>query len=133
MIFPLQLLGCIRWAVVPLGGSAECASAIESSSSRRGPSLQAFTPFGGLLPGSPKKGNANGAESIFDLAGPTLKTTLCQIRALVGRMINKQRFSVVTLLREVGFYVIVVAFTSLPLLVVDSKPFSSLQIALLQG
>ncbi len=51
-IFPLHLLGCIREAVVPLGGSAECA-------------------FGGLgqLPGAPKKGNADEAEGIFDLAG----------------------------------------------------------------
>ena len=37
----------------------------------QGNTPQAFTPFGGLgqLPGAPKKGNADGAEGIFDLAG----------------------------------------------------------------
>ena len=52
--FPLQFLGCIRLAVLPLGGSAECASALEISSGLRGPSPQAFTSSGGLglLPGA---------------------------------------------------------------------------------
>ena len=35
MTFPHLLLGRIWWAVVPLGGSAGCASALESSSGRR--------------------------------------------------------------------------------------------------
>ena len=34
--FPFQLLGRIRKAVLPLGGSAGCASALESSSGLRG-------------------------------------------------------------------------------------------------
>ena len=42
-----------------LGGSAGCASALEISSGLRGPSPQAF----------PKKGNADGAEGLFGLAG----------------------------------------------------------------
>ena len=68
--------------------------------------------------------------------GPTLKTALCHIRALVGRIDKYQRstrtLSGTTRLHEVGSYVIVVAFPSPPLLVVDSTPFF-LQIALLQG
>ena len=64
------MLGRIRQAVSPLGGSAGCASALESSSGFRGPSPQAFTPFGGLglLPGAwgaPNKGNPDEAEGIF--------------------------------------------------------------------
>ena len=45
---PLQLLGCIRWAVLSLDGSAGCASALESSSGLRWPSPQAYSPFGGV-------------------------------------------------------------------------------------
>ena len=49
----------------------------------------------------PKKGNADGADGIFGFAGrvwafgpatgPTLKTALCHIRALVGRIVKYQR------------------------------------------
>ena len=70
--FPLQLLGRIRWAVLPLGGSAGCASALESSSGLKGPSPQAFTTFGGGIAWRlrrPKKGNDDGAEGIFGFAG----------------------------------------------------------------
>ena len=60
--------------------------------------------------------------------GPTLKTALCHIRALVGRIDKYQRssrtLSMVTWLLEVESYVIVVAFTSPPLLVEDSTFFS---------
>ena len=55
-------------------GSAGCASALEISSGLRGPYPQAYTPFRGagfiawrLM--CPKKGNADGAEGIFGLAG----------------------------------------------------------------
>ena len=48
---------------------------------------------GGVIAWRPKKGNADGAKGIFDqtrvgfgpATGPTLKTALCHICALVGR------------------------------------------------
>ena len=67
--FPLQLLGRIRYTVVPLGSSAGCASALESSSSLRGHPPRLLLPSRGVLPGAPNKGNADGAEGIFDFAG----------------------------------------------------------------
>ena len=61
---------------LPLGGSAGCASALESSSGLRGPSPQAFTPFGGVIAWRPKKGSADGVEGIFGLAGRVWALTL---------------------------------------------------------
>ena len=63
-IFPLQLLGCIRLAVLSLGGSAGCASG--------GHPPPGFYSLGGVIAwrlSSPKKGNADGVEGIFALAG----------------------------------------------------------------
>ena len=57
VIFLLQLLGRIRQAVMSLGGSAGCASALESSSGHRGPSPRLY-PLKGvycLVPEAPLK------------------------------------------------------------------------------
>ena len=104
---------------------------------------QAFTPFGGgviawrlrrLQKGECRQGwryfwSRRTRVGFGSTTGPTLKTALCHIRALVGRMINKPRstqtLSGATRLHKVGSYVIVVAFTSPPLLVIDSTPFFS--------
>ena len=86
-----------------------------------------------LAPEAPLKGECRRGRRYFWLCrtrvdfgpatGPTLKTALCHIRALVGRIDKYQRstrtLSGATRLYEVGSYVIVVAFTSPPLLVVD--------------
>ena len=64
-----RVVGLHSVAVLPLGGSAGCAAALEISSGRRGPSPQAFTPFGEGYCLVPKKGDADGAEGIFGLAG----------------------------------------------------------------
>ena len=88
---PLQLFGCIRLAMSPLGGSTGCASALESSSGIREPTLQAFTPYGGLLLGAwgaPNKGNTVGVEGIFGNAGCVW--ALCHICPVVGWMINNR-------------------------------------------
>ena len=90
-----------RLAVLSLGGSAGCASALENSSGLRGPTPQAFTPFGGcycLVPEAPQKKECRRGRRYFwpcrtrvgfgPATGPTLKTALCHMRALVGRMIN---------------------------------------------
>ena len=74
MAFHLHLLGYIPSAVLPLGGSAGYASALEISSDLRGPSPQAFTSFGGVgfiawRLRRPKKENADGVEGILGLAG----------------------------------------------------------------
>ena len=107
-----------------------------------GPSPQAYTPFGGgwvycLAPEAPQKGECRRGRRYFwpcrtrvgfgPATGPTLKTALCHIHALVGRN-DKYRG-----LRgcsqgplgstRLGSYVIVVAPTSPPLLVVDSTTF----------
>ena len=68
------------------------------------PSPQAFTPFEGgvycLVPEAPRKGECHQGRRYFwpcrtrvgfgPVTGPSLKTALCHIRALVGRMINNQ-------------------------------------------
>ena len=84
-----------------------------------------------------KKGKADGVEGIFDLAERVwasafrpdlpLKRPFAIFVRWWDASINKQRstlpLSGVTQLHEVGAYVIVAAFTSPPLLVVDSTPF----------
>ena len=86
-------------------GRPEYTAALESSSGLRGGILSGFY----LLQGvgfiawrlrHPKKWNADGGRRYFwpcrtrvgfgPATGPTLKTALCHIRALVGRMINNQ-------------------------------------------
>ena len=57
-------------------------SAMESSSGLRGAIPQVFTSFGGLLPGAwgtPNKGNPDGAEGIFGLAGRVWASALQRI------------------------------------------------------
>ena len=61
-------------ACLERGSGRVWACWLEISSGVRGPSHQAFTPFGelGLFPGAwgaPNKGNADGAEGIFGDAG----------------------------------------------------------------
>ncbi len=62
-----------------------------------------------------------------DVTGPTLKTALCHIRALVGRFDKyrglRGRSQGPLSSTMLGSYVIVVAPTSPPLLVVDSTTF----------
>ena len=69
--------GCVHFGTDLAG----CASALEISSSLRGPSPQAFTPFRGLglllgTWGAPNKGNADGAKGIFSNAGCVLAMAL---------------------------------------------------------
>ena len=99
---------------------------------------QAYTPFGGggyCL--APQKGECRRGRSYFwpcrtrvgfgPATGPTLKTALCHIRALVGRFDKyrglRGRSQGPLGSTRLGSYVIVVAPTSPPLLVVDSTTF----------
>ena len=84
-----------------------CTSALEISSGLRGPSPQAFTPFGGwvycVAPETPHKGECRRDRRYFwpcrtrvgfgPATGPTLKTALYHIRALMGRIDKYQRFT----------------------------------------
>ena len=92
------------WSAVPAWGTdlAECwLIDWRFPLASRGHPPRFLPPSGrGLLPGAPNKGNADRAEGIFGHArcvwvlalqpDPTLKTALCQICTLVGRMINTQ-------------------------------------------
>ena len=87
-----------------------------------------------LAPEAPHKGECRRGRRYFwpcrtrvgfdPATGPTLKTALCHIRVLVGR-IDKYQMSTRTLsgTTRLGSYVIVVAPTSPPLLVADSTFF----------
>ena len=90
-----------------------------------------------LAPEAPQKGECRRGRKYFwpcrtrvcfgPATGPTLKTALCHIRVLVGRIDKYQRstrtLSGATRLHEAGYYVNVVASTSAPLLVADSTFF----------
>ena len=91
-----------------------------------------------LVPEAPQKGECRRGRRYFwpcrtrvgfgPATGPTLKTALCHIRALVGRndkyrgLRGRSQGSIGSTRLE--SYVIVVAFTSPPLLVADSTFFS---------
>ena len=98
---------------------------------------QAYTPFGGVYCLAPQKRECRRGRRYFwpcrtrvgfgPATGPTLKTALCHIRALVGRFDKyrglRGRSQGPLGSTRLGSYVIVVAPTSPPLLVVDSTTF----------